>query len=1094
MRGAQKETGCRRRGRQTTTPAGGGRGGGDDEARRETLDGAIAMEANDRMGGNDAWEDLNDDDMVDLGTRVEAERASLSAASRGTTVHVVPEENDWERDENDTRRDLGSERSPSESLVAETPPGSPSGGDSEYFDADNSLDEEDDGDTSFELEDIDITTDDDDDVDFDLEDFDYEWGNNEDDDDYYIDDDSAEVELIAETQEGIQETQELVAHTQPDMIDWEETVPAEPIFGESRSARFDTQGQSEVSQVLHTSVAQNNPTSRRDEMMALFAQFQSMAAARGFNAAEVIAQAAPNVVRQNRSVDVPSIVGGDTTDARTRTMITRMHRVPRVAPRRRPGRPRIQVPGQQLMLDFLVQDNDIRDDDVQIIASYRRVPANTRPEEPRLDKPAIPKTVEELYATWETTARQLIPSDASAYDNFIGAFGDETEEGLRSRRKEIFDIAKVLFEFKHSRQPGQQAMLKGREREGKTGALNSIALAALLLNMRVVILCAPNKVAPIIDIVLKLQRAGFTKMFDIRHTLAPKVSREFGLTQCQMGHIFVAALGTVGDLRKVGDFINENKRDGRLTVTLVDECDELTQGKGHNSVDVELRCDQSSYQHFITPSQRGEDDEDAPYIDARNDPRAANRKIIKTNIASASKIFRERVHKHSQVFACSATLSGYIMNPIGVFDNTKVTRIFKVFPKAGFTGIERFEVPEGCAMNIEGNMSVEAFKESSAVSTMLHRFYARQNSCDGKRLEPVNSDRTNPIMLRGMLFVSVSPKVNVHGGIRDIVRAIRSMVDGWSNYADSTLFVCFIGQPIVFFGNQERKMPKGASIEEIYTRTAEQVRKGRFAGMHLAQDAPFSTICSHCVVLGYNLTRRAMTAAFSPRDETGVLMKLQYVIFTAPKTVQIDAASQRITRASHDFAEHIVPGDYRIDVAVQPEILDVLKRYRKMEDDMVERQRDELNVHSVFIQKIEVYKNDLEKVLFSKRRLLGADLSNTGRRKRRREEERSNVDENPYLQGFKTYLENYELDRERDPHYAASSVRSYYGSIRKWFVSHAEIETIYDCVCEYFRQRQNDEAEGRDENSAESDHHDHFTAARLFIKYYDEQVRDRNVE
>jgi len=1042
------------------------------------------MEANDGTGGNDAWEDLNDDDMVDLGTRVEAERASLSAASRGTTVRVVPEEDDWERDENDTRRDMDSQRAPSESLVAETPPGSPSGGDSEYFDADNSLDEEDDGDTSFELEDIDITTDDDDDVNFDLEDFDYEWDDNEEDDDYYVsDDDSAEVELIAETQEGIQETQEL-AHTQPDMIDLEETIPAEPIFGESRSARFDTQGQTEVSQVLHTSVAQNNPTSRRDEMMALFAKFQSMASARGFDAAEIIAQAAPNLVRQNWNLD--------TTGAGTR--ITRMHRVPRIAPSRRPGRPRTQVVGQRTLLEFLVQDTDVRDDDVQIIASYRRAPVATRVEEPRLDKPEIPNTVEELYATWETTARQLIPRDASAYDNFIGAFGDETEEGLRSRRKEILDIAKVLFEFKHSRQPGQQAMLKGREREGKTGALNSIALAALLLNMRVVILCAPNKVAPIIDIVLKLQRAGFTKMFDVRHTLAPKFSREFGLTQCQMGHIFVAALGTVGDLRKVGDFINENKRDGRLTVTLVDECDELTQGKGHNSVDVELRYDQSSYQRFITPSQRGEDDEDAPYIDARNDPRAANRKVIKTNIASASKIFRERVHKHSQVFACSATLSGYIMNPIGVFDNTKVTRIFKVFPKGGFTGIERFEVPEGCAMNIEGNMSVEGFKESSAVSTMLHRFYARQNSCDGKTLEPVNSDRTNPIMLRGMLFVSVSPKVNVHGGIRDIVRAIRSMVDGWSNYADSTLFVCFIGQPIVFFGNQERKMPKGASIEEIYTRTAEQVRKGRFAGMHLAQDAPFSTICSHCVVLGYNLTRRAMTAAFSPRDETGVLMKLQYVIFTAPKTVQIDAASQRITRASHDFAEHIVPEDYRIDVAVQPEILDVLKRYRKMEDDMVERQRDELNVHSVFIQKIEVYKNDLEKVLISKRRLLGADLSNTGRRKRRREEERSNVDENPYLQGFRTYLENYELDRPHDPHYAASSVKSYYGSIRKWFVSHAEIETIYDCVCEYFQKRQNDEAEGRVDNSAESDHHDHFTAARLFIKYYDEQVRDRNVE
>ena len=73
-----------------------------------------------------------------------------------------------------------------------------------------------------------------------------------------------------------------------------------------------------------------------------------------------------------------------------------------------------------------------------------------------------------------------------------------------------------------------------------------------------------------------------------------------------------------------------------LTITLVDVCDELIQGKGYNSVDAELRCDQSYYQYFATPSQR------QIYNDARNGPRAANPKIIKTNIASASKMFPER--------------------------------------------------------------------------------------------------------------------------------------------------------------------------------------------------------------------------------------------------------------------------------------------------------------------------------------------------------------------------------------------------------------------------------------------------------------------
>ena len=77
---------------------------------------------------------------------------------------------------------------------------------------------------------------------------------------------------------------------------------------------------------------------------------------------------------------------------------------------------------------------------------------------------------------------------------------------VSSSEDEIKGIAKVLFDFKRTRQPGQPAILKGREREGKTGALFSIALAAIILRMRVVILCAPNKVAPVVDMVKKSEQ------------------------------------------------------------------------------------------------------------------------------------------------------------------------------------------------------------------------------------------------------------------------------------------------------------------------------------------------------------------------------------------------------------------------------------------------------------------------------------------------------------------------------------------------------------------------------------------------------------
>ena len=116
----------------------------------------------------------------------------------------------------------------------------------------------------------------------------------------------------------------------------------------------------------------------------------------------------------------------------------------------------------------------------------------------RVDIP-LPQNEQELYEQWLITADTIIPEHASVYSDFRQAFGDETDEGRQFREDEIKAIAKVLFDFVRTSQPGQHAMLKGREREGKTGALFSIALAALIMRMRVVILCAPNKVAPVVD-------------------------------------------------------------------------------------------------------------------------------------------------------------------------------------------------------------------------------------------------------------------------------------------------------------------------------------------------------------------------------------------------------------------------------------------------------------------------------------------------------------------------------------------------------------------------------------------------------------------
>ena len=42
-----------------------------------------------------------------------------------------------------------------------------------------------------------------------------------------------------------------------------------------------------------------------------------------------------------------------------------------------------------------------------------------------------------------------------------------------------------------------------------------------------------------------------------------------------------------------------------------------------------------------------------------------------------------------------------MLNPVGVLRNDLVTPIFMVYPKPGYRGIEKFVIPEGCALETD---------------------------------------------------------------------------------------------------------------------------------------------------------------------------------------------------------------------------------------------------------------------------------------------------------------------------------------------------------------------------------------------------------
>jgi len=735
------------------------------------------------------------------------------------------------------------------------------------------------------------------------------------------------------------------------------------------------------------------------------------------------------------------------------------------------------------------QENDAQND-AQHVAEEREPADRSRRVRPRpadeeidqyMENVPLPRTVECLHESWENIAQKIIPDGVSIYSNFLYAFGDDTDEGRRYRREEIMRIGKVLLQFEQTKEPGQQAILKGREREGKTGALFSIALLALILRMRVVILCAPNKVAPIVDMLRKLERAGFGSMFNTKHTLGKKTCSDNGLTYRKVGNIFVAALGTIGDLKMVKSFIEGERGKGHLTVTLVDECDELTQGKGKKSLLVPHRENHENYQQYIDPDQRGEDDQGHAFVAANSLTARQQSEVDK--IGAASEFFKKHIYPKTQLIACSATLSGYIMNPVGMFRNDLVTPIFEVFPKIGYAGINRFEIPEGCELEHEGNMGLDAFKESPAANRLLERFYRRENACDGRVLQPRERSGARPMTLRGMLFVSCHTAVNVAGGVNDFAEAIERTVQGWGTEHDpqTTLFVCFVGKPRVRFAGKWLQMQAGSSFETIYNETAKRARQGEFDNVRLGPNEPFSKICTHCVLIGYSMTRRAMTAAFSPQDEPDVLCKIQYGILTAPKSLVIDAVSQRINRPSHEFAEHIVPDDYCIDVAMSPVTLEICKEYRAMEDEMSKKQRESPVVHSEFIQSINVYERRLEDVRISRRQNLRlGGLSATGRKRRERERRTVNPDHIPFLQDFEEWLSVYEFAPNR--HYVKASVDSYLAASKHWFASSADINDIYPLVRENIALLE-------DTSERDGVHQNVIVANKLLCEFYEERRR-----
>ena len=290
---------------------------------------------------------------------------------------------------------------------------------------------------------------------------------------------------------------------------------------------------------------------------------------------------------------------------------------------------------------------------------------------------------------------------------------------------------------------------------------------------------------------------------------------------------------------------------------------------------------------------------------------------------------------------------------------------------------------------------------------MLDHFARRRNPSDGTILElnevgkRVHQGTEMPkITLEGSLFVSISQQVNVGElGALNICEGLcestqlRACEAEGNNPSRRPLVICFIGNPQAFTTDEESiPLPKGATLKEMVKTAIDEW-----------SDLDFT----HIIFVGYTLTRRSMTATFD-LDVNGAkkLVTPCYAFIAAPKSAKVDATSQRVMRAGHEFGLYTTPQNYKIHVACDPNLIRMLQNYRRAEDEAFEKQRVDPKPMKEFIENLPIFEYGLGRHKISKAAIPLSHLDADGRRLDRIS---SNA---PDHQHFYNWLENTAFNRE----------------------------------------------------------------------------------
>ena len=636
-------------------------------------------------------------------------------------------------------------------------------------------------------------------------------------------------------------------------------------------------------------------------------------------------------------------------------------------------------------------------------------------------------------------ARLILNLDDPRIDYTINE-GKEIEHGMEAHRHfsgalERRHLAILLGAFDEYKAHGssQPILATNAERTNKSAAACMTALAALRNGLNVAILTGPHKISAVLDFRRKLHTCGLSSRYGVMTTLSRAMQKAHEIEDSNPAQIFVGSLvGCKNDLPKLEDFVISSERGGRKVVVIIDECDELAQGKGGNSLtvdantymtlgdlcrrDAKLRqADQVAARAAAAGSGdggagAGASGEAAPASDHDTDEWSSDddtssasesdglpegitperRDVLRReqrihNIAFASAFMQERIFPRCLSVNITATYLAFLLKEIMPFKPDKILPILDLTRDPAYAGIERAEIPEGANLLDQGEININLLSVPGA-NVMLKKFLSGNHPYDNKRLDPAVPG-ADGLKIRGTMLVSVSAKVKVAHGAYEVSDNLMAHIDNsqeFKHLASKTVVIAFTGmEPRAYVsGRKHVKLTKGLPIESMIAQAAERA------------DAPHGF--EKIIVVGWNLFKRGTSLSFHPSTDPTTAWVPLYSIFTASPTTPVDVWSQRVCRILHCFFGARVPDDFRYWIAAPPDRLRDARNVRLLMDGMAARQADPAKALSCrqCLASFPVEEHGLGWATVGKSRvsLPLLDQTEAGRRRKKEEDEAEAVD------------------------------------------------------------------------------------------------------